>query len=1106
MSKKEDIESPWNLAIRNNKGITNTNGLSNAISTTKYSLLTWLPVSMWEQFRRIANIYFILISILMLIGTYATSLYVSPLDPYSTVFTLVFVLMVTSVKEGYEDLQRYRSDKVENTRKVTIVRFEGDEIIEEVIESQYIKAGDIIKLNGKTAVSADLLLLMTSNYAEGNQCYIETANIDGETNLKVREAPPALLPICKQGKPSIELFTGKVEFAPPNKDIHSFIGALHLNSLDSPIPLSPDNILLRGSLFTNTDWAYATAIYTGQETKLQMNNRHADSKMSKIEGYLNTAIIIIFCAQVVLVSMSVISIYILDFQLVDKLPYVHTDGKLSSSVLPYWLEEWFVFFILYNNFIPISLYISIELVNVGQSVLIASDLNLYDEVLDLPCMVRSSNLAQELGLVSNVFSDKTGTLTRNEMKLVKFIVDGVMYDVNPSIEDNKSPALLLLSHNSSRNSMKGNKIYDFLQCLVTCHTVVREQDGKYRAESPDELALVEGAGNFNCFLLDRGTVTMNIEIQGHQKLFNILAVNAFNADRKRMSILVHDPETNDYYVMCKGADNIMLPLCSIDKQNMRNIEKSLLDLATLGLRTLCIAQKKLTTEQATNWLNDYKIAAASLNNRSENLAKVAAELESNMDLLGITAIEDRLQDEVPEVIADLAKAGIVLWMLTGDKEETAVNIGRSCNLLLQDTKLFFVARLQSAMDYNLRLEEVYLDITKNYQQNVGYNDNGQIKEVALVMDGPSFKYFDEKNLDQRKWLLTIGQSCRSVIACRLTPIQKQQLVALVKKDTVPRATTLSIGDGANDVSMIREADVGVGIFGKEGRQAANNADFAIGQFKFLRRLLLVHGRWNYSRQARVFLYCMHKNMVITLTLFWYSYFAAVSGTSSYESWVYTSFNFVLGLPIIFFGIMDRDLTDEFVLKHPQVYSTGRKNVYLTVFALSSWIINAIIYAVLICILFYYSVGETFHSYGLYSMGTTVFVGMCNALQLKVAFLQHQWTKLQAFIYFISVGGMLLYNIVVALTTDEYWYVANVLYGDTVFWLFGFFSVPLFTIMVDVFSYYLEYTFLPSKELLYYETEHIDDYEKDFLTNNALFKPKSNSNPVYSPPSVEMKAL
>eukprot|EP00595_Chromulina_sp_UTEXLB2642_P000141 CAMPEP_0196762360 /NCGR_PEP_ID=MMETSP1095-20130614/1772_1 /TAXON_ID=96789 ORGANISM="Chromulina nebulosa, Strain UTEXLB2642" /NCGR_SAMPLE_ID=MMETSP1095 /ASSEMBLY_ACC=CAM_ASM_000446 /LENGTH=214 /DNA_ID=CAMNT_0042113037 /DNA_START=1908 /DNA_END=2549 /DNA_ORIENTATION=- len=214
-----------------------------------------------------------------------------------------------------------------------------------------------------------------------------------------------------------------------------------------------------------------------------------------------------------------------------------------------------------------------------------------------------------------------------------------------------------------------------------------------------------------------------------------------------------------------------------------------------------------------------------------------------MDLLGITAIEDRLQDEVPEVIADLAKAGIVLWMLTGDKEETAVNIGRSCNLLLQDTKLFFVARLQSAMDYNLRLEEVYLDITKNYQQNVGYNDNGQIKEVALVMDGPSFKYFDEKNLDQRKWLLTIGQSCRSVIACRLTPIQKQQLVALVKKDTVPRATTLSIGDGANDVSMIREADVGVGIFGKEGRQAANNADFAIGQFKFLRRLLLVHGRW-----------------------------------------------------------------------------------------------------------------------------------------------------------------------------------------------------------------------------------------------------------------------
>lgn len=457
----------------------------------------------------------------------------------------------------------------------------------------------------------------------------------------------------------------------------------------------------------------------------------------------------------------------------------------------------------------------------------------------MPCVVRSSNLVQELGMVSNIFSDKTGTLTRNEMKFVKFIVDGRLYDMLPGVTSSThdmSPASDI-KKGEGPNSGKGakqsmaeaevrtlldgpggtkHKVYDFLRCLTTCHTVIREKDGTYRAESPDELALVEGVGMFQCSLGERGTSVMSVLMLGENQSYDILAVNAFNSDRKRMSILVKEKSTGQYYLMCKGADSTMLDLCPMEAASRRSVDKSLLDLACFGLRTLCIAHKLLTEEEALTWLTQYKAACTSLNNRSLKMAEAGSEVEVNMTLLGITAIEDRLQDEVPEVIADLARAGIILWMLTGDKEETAINIGHSCNLLMGNTKIFFLTKLSNPAQYAEKLEEIGGEIENRYVKGRGFeHEDGSITEVALVMDGPSFEHFQFEDKAQRAHLLQIGKACRSVIGCRLTPIQKQQVVNIVKTDAVPKCTTLSIGDGANDVSMIREADVGVGIFGKE---------------------------------------------------------------------------------------------------------------------------------------------------------------------------------------------------------------------------------------------------------------------------------------------------
>jgi phospholipid-transporting ATPase len=856
----DEDDQPWIANVRVNSEVQNNNGFNNRISTTKYSFFTWLPKSLWEQFRRIANVYFLGISVLMLVGTYATYIFTTPLEPFSTVMTLIFVLMVTSVKEGLEDLDRAKSDQDENKRKVTVCTFDSTGLeVEHVVETQYIRSGDIVKLTGHCQVPVDMILVMTSNYAEGNQCYVETANIDGETNLKMREAPAPLLERVREGIIKPHLFDGFIEFEPPNKNIHNFIGAYHLNGVD-PISLSADNMLLRSSIFSNTDWGYGVAVYTGQESKIQMNNRHAPSKMSKLEQYVNKAIIMIFIAQVFLVTASIVSIYALGYDDENKLPYVYPDDveDENASILPYWMEQWFVFFVLYNNMIPISLYVTVELVNLGQAYLMANDGRMYEESVDCPCVVRSSNLAQELGVVSNIFSDKTGTLTQNVMNFVKFFVSGKLHEVS---EDSPLVDQLL----ATKDYMTSD-LYNFFLCLATCHTVIREKTGAYRAESPDELALVTGVNKFRCGIKERGTSSMIVDMMGNEDVYDVLAVNAFNADRKRMSILLRNKKTNKYTLMCKGADNIMLERVVIDGAEKAEVDKSLMDLACLGLRTLCIAHKQLGEAEALAWLETWKAAAASLQDRAGRMADAAENIEKGMKLLGVTAIEDKLQDDVPEVIAELASAGIVLWMLTGDKEETAINIGHSCNLLTQETDKYFLTRLSSAEEYNTELQHVHTKMMHRLDERIA---GSPIPEMALIMDGPSFRFFNEDSKEHRRFLLKIGQACRSVIACRLTPVQKQMLVGLVKMDTKPKATCLSIGDGANDVSMIREADVGVGIIGKEGRQAANNADFAIGQFKFLKPLLLVHGRWNYVRQSRVFLYSMHKNMVITFTLFWF---------------------------------------------------------------------------------------------------------------------------------------------------------------------------------------------------------------------------------------------
>lgn len=201
-----------------------------------------------------------------------------------------------------------------------------------------------------------------------------------------------------------------------------------------------------------------------------------------------------------------------------------------------------------------------------------------------------------------------------------------------------------------------------------------------------------------------------------------------------------------------------------------------------------------------------------------------------------------------------------------------------------------------------------------------------------------------------------------------------------------------------------------------------------------------------------------------------SYFTAVSGTSLYESWVYTGFNFILGLPIIFFGILDRDLSPEFALQHPQVYSTGRTNVLLNVRSILQWIGNAMLYATVVCLLSYNVLFPTFYHMSLYVAGTTVMIGLVLALQCKVAFFHHQWSYPQVYSMMFSFFGMFLYYMLIAVAVDEYYGVALVTYAEGVMWLWSLLTVPAAAIFIDWAAYFARYCLFPTQEMLFREFE------------------------------------
>lgn len=1012
--------------------------VDNHISTAKYNVVTFLPKFLYEQFSKIANVFFLFTAALQQIPG------LSPTNRYTTIAPLLIVLLISAGKELVEDYRRRQADNSTNTAKARVLR--GSTFA----ETKWINVavGDVIRVESEEPFPADLVLLASSE-PEG-LCYIETANLDGETNLKIKQGLPETASMVSPSE--LSRLGGRIKSEQPNSSLYTYEATLTMQSGggEKELPLNPEQLLLRGATLRNTPWVHGVVVFTGHETKLMRNATAAPIKRTKVERKLNWLVLVLVGILLVLSVVSTIGDLIMRSVHGGSLGYLHLDTITDAGMVAQtFARDMVTYWVLFSSLVPISLFVTVELVKYWHGILINDDLDIYYDKTDTPATCRTSSLVEELGMVEYVFSDKTGTLTCNMMEFKQASIGGIQYagdvpeDRRATEEDGVEVGIhdyKRLTQNLQQGHPTAQAIDHFLSLLATCHTVIPEVNEKgkikYQAASPDEGALVEGAVQFGYKFTARKPKAVIIEAMGEKKEYELLAVCEFNSTRKRMSTIFRCPD-GKIRCYCKGADTVILERLNDQNPHVEATLRHLEEYASEGLRTLCLAMREIPEQEFQEWLRLFEAAAMTVGgNRADELDRAAEIIEHDFYLLGATAIEDRLQDGVPETIHTLQQANIKVWVLTGDRQETAINIGMSCKLLSEDMMLLIV---------NEESIEATRDNLQKKIDAIRTQGDGTIEmeTLALIIDGKSLTFALEKDLE--KLFLDLAVMCKAVICCRVSPLQKALVVKLVKKYQ-KESILLAIGDGANDVSMIQAAHIGVGISGVEGLQAARSADVAIAQFRFLRKLLLVHGAWSYQRVSKTILFSFYKNIALYMTQFWYTFQNVFSGQVIFESWLLSFYNvFFTFLPPLALGILDQFISARLLDRYPQLYMMGQQNTFFRMRTFGEWILNAVFHSIIIYIfseLMWY--GDLIQGDGKIAghwvWGTAMYNAMLLTVLGKAALVTSNWTKYHVMaipgsmaIWWIFVVG---YSYVAPMVnvSPELFGIVPRLYTSPIFWL------------------------------------------------------------------------
>ncbi|KAM5141499.1 phospholipid-transporting ATPase IK-like [Mantella aurantiaca] len=915
----------------------------NRIKTAKYNFFTFIPLNLFEQYHKAPVIYFTCILILQSIPEIAT------MAVYSAAAPLFCILAARAFRDLINDIARHRNDNLVNNASCEILR---DQRLHGM-KWKDVRVGDIVCIKKDEFVPADMLLLNSTE--PDSLCYIETSGIDGETNLKFRQAL-AVTHSNLNTLQALAAFDGLVTCEAPNAQIHSFVGVLEWKG--QKYPLNTENLLLRDCRIRNTTCVYGLVLYAGFDTKIMKNSGKISLKWTKMDNLINKIVVLIAVFVVTISFVMGIGAAIWDSLYLQKHYYLPRHPQSSSATFGVFMFLGYLATIA--TLVPFLLYISMEIIHILHNFFINNDLEMYYEATDTPAQARGNSFCDMLGQIEYVFTDKTGTLTQNIMTFKKCCIgqriygnsseeqkhQKVNFDWNPYAD----PSFKFYDqtlNDEIRKDPRDPLLHEFFRAVALCHTVMADNENgvvKYKATSPDEEALVTAARNFGYAFLARTQDTITISEMGAIRTYSILALLDFNSVRKRMSILVRNEE-GKVKLYSKGADDVILDLACTECQT-EFLKKTLNNFAEETLRTLCLAYKEVEEQDYVTWQKSHKDASVTLENRQDLLDKVYEDLEQSLQILGATAIEDKLQEGVPETIKLLRDGDIKVWMLTGDKKETAINIAYSCNLLSSNMQLLEETDIRYLLDgsqcngnIDTTLKDFDPAMTNEWDMKAlvvtgeflsGFENMSEKKTPTipwwkkLIWKQKKEELRDQNSNLQTRALVELACRCQCVICCRVTPKQKASIVQLVK--TNKKVTTLAIGDGGNDVNMIKNAHIGVGVIGKEGLQAVLASEFAVGQFSYLQNLLFFHGRLSYARFSKFLCYYNYKTFASLVHNIWFAFFNCFTSLPTFDTWfpVYNAVLYTL-YPALCMAILDKDTDSKGSRQHPELYLIGQKD-------------------------------------------------------------------------------------------------------------------------------------------------------------------------------------